>query len=92
MVLYIPDFLESDLKSGDTIQEINLRLQEKNWLTTGLVDEISSLFPTSVDVDLSTGERDKAKFVENCQQLFPVGRIFASYKQLDQVANMFLEA
>jgi hypothetical protein len=90
--LCIPDFLEAELKSGDAIQEINLRLQEKNWLTTGIIAEISSLFPTAVDVNPSTGERDEAKFVENCQPLFPLGRIFASHKQLDQVAKMFLEA
>jgi hypothetical protein len=62
-VLHIPAFLESKLKSDDAIQEINLRLlQGKNWLTTGLIDEISSLFPSSVGVNPSTGERDKVKF------------------------------
>ena len=31
-------------------------------------------------------------FVDNCTQLFVKGRIFASFKQLDQAADMFLEA
>jgi hypothetical protein len=35
--LYLPDFLESELQSGDDIQVINKRLLGKNWLTTGLV-------------------------------------------------------
>jgi hypothetical protein len=57
---------------GDDIQEIKLHLQEKKWLTTGLIDEITALFPTAGDVSQSpqTGEHDKAKFVENCHELF----------------------
>jgi hypothetical protein len=90
--LYIPDVLQSELDSGDSLEDINARLKQKNWLTTALVDEITSLFPSAADVDTTTGERDKAKFVENCEILFPPGRIFCSYKQLDQVAKMFLEA
>jgi hypothetical protein len=88
--LYIPDFLQSQLSSGNDLQTSNLYLQGRNWLTPGLVDEISSLFPTADDVNPSSGARDKDQFAINCLELFPVGRIFASYKQLDQVAKMFL--
>jgi hypothetical protein len=90
--LYLPDFLESELQSGDDIQVINKRLLGKNWLTTGLVEEISSLFPKAADISSSSGERNKEMFVDNCTQLFEKGRIFASFKQLDQTADMFLEA
>jgi hypothetical protein len=91
--LYIPNFLEPELQSGVDIQEINLHLQEKNWLRTGLIiDEITTaLFPTGSGVNLCTGEGDKDKFMVNCQELFPVGHILASFKQLYQVAIMFLE-
>ena len=90
--LCIADFLESELQSGDDIQVINQRLLCKNWLTTGLVEEITSLFPMSDDITPDTGERNKEMFVINCNLLFPKGRLFASSKQLDQVAEMFLEA
>jgi len=63
--LYLPHFLQSELQSGDTIEEINLHLQEKDWLTIGLVDEeITSFFPKHDDVNSQTGECEKDKFAE----------------------------
>ena len=73
---YIHNFLDLVLQSGGDIQDINIWLQEKNWLTPGLIDEISTLFPTASDVNPSTGEHDKDTFVVNCNELFLVGCIF----------------
>jgi hypothetical protein len=90
--VYIPDFLAVELESGDDLIHIRDRLQCKNWLTDELVDEITGLFPTADDIDPMTGVRDQTKFTENCLKLFPKDRIFASEKQIDQVATKFLEA
>jgi hypothetical protein len=91
-ILYVPEFLESELQSGDDIQVINQHLMCKNWLTPGLVEEITSLFPRTADITSESGERNKEMFAVNFNQLFPKGRLFASSKQLKQVADMFLEA
>ena len=62
-----------------------------NWLSSDLIDEITSLLPTEADVNPSNGERNKDSFAENCLLLFPKGRVFASEKQIDQVADMFMD-
>jgi hypothetical protein len=53
-------------------------VQGKDWLSTGLVDEITALCPTEGDVNPQTGEHDKDHFTANCLLLFPRGRLFAS--------------
>jgi hypothetical protein len=90
--VYIPAFLAAELESGDDLILIRDRLQQKNWLTDELVNEITGLFPNSDDIDPSTGARNQTRFSENCSKLFSKDRIFASEKQIDQVAAMFLEA
>jgi hypothetical protein len=87
----IPDFVEQELSTGDSLEVIRVRLQSMNWLSTDLVTEITSLLPTTGDVNPLTGERDKERFAENCLLLFPTGRVFASEKQIDQVADMFMD-
>jgi hypothetical protein len=91
-IVYIPSFLASELQSGDDPLLIRDRLRQKNWLTDELVEEIIALYPKSEDVDPTTGARDQTKFADNCNKLFPKDRVFASEKQIDQVAAMFLEA
>jgi hypothetical protein len=91
-VVYIPDFLAAELESGDDLIDIRDRLQQKNWLTDELVHEITGLFPTLDNIDPMMGDRDQTRFSENCSKLFPKDRIFASEKQIDEVATMFLEA
>jgi hypothetical protein len=51
------------------------------------------LFPTSADVNPGIGgERDNDCFSENCVMLFPKDRVFASEKQIEQAADMFMDA
>jgi hypothetical protein len=90
--LYIPEFLEAELSSGDDPIAIRDRLQKKNWLTVGLVEEITGLFPVSGDIDPVTGGRDPTRFSESCSKLFPRDRVFASEKQIEQASAMFLDA
>jgi hypothetical protein len=90
--IFLPDFLEPELLSGDPFEDIQDRIQGKNWLSTGLVNEIVTLYPTAVDINPRTGERDKDHFADNCILLFPRDHIFASEKQIEQGADMFMDA
>ena len=90
--LYLPDFLAAELNSTDTLEEVRDRLQVKNWLTEGLVEEITQLFPSKDDIDPVTGTRDQSVFSHNCLKLFPTGRIFASDKQIEQASELFLDS
>jgi hypothetical protein len=42
--LYIPDWLETELHSLDPYPMIHERIEVKNWLTEGLIDEIQEAF------------------------------------------------
>jgi hypothetical protein len=89
---YTPNLLAAELEYDDDLIKIRDHLQGKDWLTNGLVDEITVSFPNSNDIDPMTGARDQTRFSENCLKLFPQDRIFASEKQIEQVASMFLDA
>jgi hypothetical protein len=62
-------------------------------LTTGLIAEIETLFPSRSEIQKDNdNKRDPRAFEHKIAQLFPKGRMFASFKQLDQAADMFLGA
>jgi hypothetical protein len=82
--------MESELLSGDPFEDIWHRIQGKNWLSTGLVNKITALYPTVADVNPRTGECDKDQFTDNRLLLFPKDHIFASEKQIEQVGDMFI--
>ncbi len=63
--LYIPDWLETEVGTGEPLSVIRERLEVKNWLTKGLLDEIAASFPRSSDIGVGTGSRDKTCFEEN---------------------------
>jgi hypothetical protein len=90
--VFIPDFFESELLSGDLFEDIQDHLQGKNWLSTGLVNKIITLYPTTTDVNPHTRECDKDCFTDNCNLLFPNDHIFASEKQIEQIPDMFMYA
>jgi len=93
--LYIPSFFssyEERLANGEDKKDLNHELLQKDWITTGLRDEISDLYPSDTEKDPDTGQRDHAAFVEKATLLFPLGRLFASFKQLDQASKLFLDA
>jgi hypothetical protein len=82
--IYIPDWLETELGTGESLSVIRERVEVKNWPTQGLIDEIAASFPSSGDIAVGTGSQDKACFEDHCQKLFQPGRIFASNKQVEQ--------
>ncbi len=91
--IFIPEFLPEYSLSSLTLDEQNTQLLQKDWLTTGLVEEIEALFPSSSKIKANDdNKRDPTAFQHKIAKLFPPGRIFASFKQLDQAADMFLGA
>jgi hypothetical protein len=89
--LYIPDFLQEYSLSDKSLVEQKNELLRKDWLTSGLTYEIEAMFPTPTDIQVNDDDkRDEIAFQHKIAQLFPVGRIFASFKQIDQAADMFL--
>jgi hypothetical protein len=91
--LPVPEFLPEYSLSSLTLDEQNTQLLQKDWLTTGVVEEIEALFPSSSKIKADNdNKRDPIEFQHKISKLFPPGRIFASFKQLDQAADMFLGA
>ena len=64
---------------------------KENWLTNELVEEIAGLLPESHEKDES-GKRCPHAYLLKVGQLFPKGRVFASYTQLVQASKVFLDA
>jgi hypothetical protein len=93
-MVYIPTFLlgyEEHLFNGENKLALNRELLKKDWLTTDLCHEIIGLYPSVHKKDPDTGKREQAAFVAKATIIFPLGRIFASFKQLDQVAKLFID-
>ena len=92
--VYIPSFVE-ELHNVERYPpgETKKILARKEWITGGLMNEIQMLFPNNKTIDKRNGnERDRDAFALNAAKLFPVGRIFASNKQLEQAAELFCNA
>jgi hypothetical protein len=91
--IYIPDFLPEYGLSEKSVEDQKNKLIRKDWLTFGLIQEIESWLTTRSDINVDEdNKRDPAAFQQKIAQLFPPGRIFSSFKQLDQAADMFLGA
>jgi hypothetical protein len=83
--LYIPDFVQQYSLSGKTLAQQNTELLQKDWLTPGLTHEIESLFPIASEINRQDdNKRDSIAFQRKAALLFPSGRMFASFKQIDQ--------
>jgi hypothetical protein len=93
--IYMPTFFpeyEQRFADGEDKEVLNAELKKKDWITTDLQIEITQLYPSLTEKDPVSGKRDHAAFIVKAQILFPFGRIFANFKQLDQVAKQFLDA
>ena len=85
------DFTLADRMS--MLKNVDKELQDKNWMTPGLVTEVQNLFPNKDEIDSSNNnKRDPFAFQVKAAQLFPIGHIFASPHQLEQASTMFLNA
>ena len=91
--LYIPQFVLDCNLSGKSLDEQNTVLLQKDWLTPGLIHEIEALFPNASEINSDDdNKRDSLTFQRKIALLFPCVRLFASFKQIDQAADMFLDA
>jgi hypothetical protein len=93
--IYIPTFLMQYELSSLLYEEQNRPLLQKDWLTRGLTHKIKALYPTPLlEIQEDNNNKcDPAAFQQKIAKLSPPGcMLFASFKQLDQAADMFLGA
>jgi hypothetical protein len=88
--IYIPNFLHAEYSlSEQSLEQQKNELLQKDWLTSGLIGEIESFFPARSEIKIDDDiKRDPNAFQQKIAQLFASGRIFASFKQLDQAADI----
>ena len=89
--IYVPQFRKeyADLSKypSESYKDI---MSDLNGITPKLDAEIETSFPENGDTSLSgSNTRNHEAFALAAKKLFPIGRIFASMKQLDQVADKF---
>jgi hypothetical protein len=91
--IFFPKFLPEYSLTSLTLDEQNTQLLQTDWLTTGLLEEIKALFPSSLKIKANDDNKgDPIVYQHKIAKLFPPGRIFTSFKQLDQATDMFLGA
>jgi hypothetical protein len=82
--VYLPPFLNDpgcDLTAVD----------DADWLTDDLKEEITKHFPDTADIDKDRA-RCKVAFEMHALEMFPSGRLFASFVQLRVAVDMFQKA
>jgi hypothetical protein len=93
-IVHVPDFKDAAMQlamtSGDFAPCKKLFI-ESNWITSELRLHVETIFPKPGEIDIGTGVHDTQAFQNACAVLFHEGHIFASTKQLKQVATLFLE-
>jgi hypothetical protein len=75
----------------ETRKVLSVKMQQENWITNDLWEEIDGLLPERAEKD-GSGKRCPEAYLCKIGQLFPVGRVFASFTQLVQVSKIFLDA
>jgi hypothetical protein len=91
--LYIPDFVQEYSLSSKTPDKHNTEVLQKDWSTPGLIHESETLFPNPSEINSDNdNKRDPIAFQCKISLLFPCRRMFVSFKQIDQAADMFLGA
>ena len=95
--IYSPDwYMSTRIANANTsAKDITNDMKDRNWITDDLLTEIQSLYPDTTEIHTNsvTGicNRDLDAFSVKCFQMFPKGRIFMSYAQLDQATKHFLD-
>ena len=87
MLAVYPQFYEQWMISNKEHSEVETHFIKENWLTDELTQELEFFRP---NLRVHTTQNDK--FESMCRHLFPLGRKFANYRQLDQYINVFLES
>ena len=84
---YSPFFLHY-MQSSNHLEGKNMEMMDRDWLTSALIKEIEIYYSKSEDLIVRNFDNscctdiDIYIFRDNCKNLFPIGRIFVSAKQL----------
>ena len=77
-------------------EQLEQKFLNLEWLTESLMEEIIDHSPSSSDGLTNDQDFNSKKysdaFEKHCRALFPKGRRFANYKQLDEFLTLFLES
>ena len=77
--------MENEKERNAEILQLEDHYKKQNWITDTLRDEITSLYPTSNDIDLAdNNRRDLAMFKDKVGKLCYPGRLFTSCFQFHQ--------
>ena len=90
-----PDFYHTGVNSDKVGNILESEFLNEDWMTNELVEELFNFVPPSKsdDKDQNVIDNDlKTKFTEYCSHIFPIGREFANYRQLDQYLSLFLKS
>jgi hypothetical protein len=92
-ILHLPEFLVGNDAAAFFESHGPDEMKNLDWMTPDLIKEVEACYPTASEVNQGTeNSRDLDAFKRKAELLFPVGRVFASYKQLNQAAGRFLDA
>ena len=73
--------------------ELGCRFLEAEWLTEQHMDELIDNVPTKKEMEADNAHHStpkcKSSFQDKCVRLFPIGRGFAKYMQLEHYGNLF---
>ena len=76
--------------------ELERRFLEADWLTNDYFDELVMNVPTKDEMQPDNVHHStikcKSSFEEKCLRLFPIGRRFVTYRQLEQCIETFLRS
>ena len=95
-VSYPPFYSKLKEDRSLSTQEIATEFLKSDWITAELWEEIVEHVPSASDIDLDDDSnlptKTTASFETKCHSLFPLGRQFANYKQLEQYVTLFCKS
>ena len=82
--------------SSRSHKEIETEFLRADWIIPQLFDELNEAAPSSYEGNSRTDSFYKqqrlTEFAEKCNSLFPLGRKFVNYRQLDEYVTQFLHS
>ena len=94
--MYTPSFYRQEITSNKSNDDIANIFQKANWITPDLQAEIESCYPSPGEWTSNSIERNisysKQAYAQKSDKLFPVGRVFRNFRQLQQIAEIFNNA
>ena len=73
--------------------EVESKFLKENWLTEELTNQLIEHSPClPKNTDSTSDFSPNSLFEDKCKNLFPIGRMFCNYLQLDQYVTLFLKS